>query len=159
MVISPNAVAAARTYARDMSGVPLPEPTADADNGPPEPAHEAAYYLGIGETFRILTRPGQPAPPDMKELSTAVRAVPGSGTWYRRETRQPAGSRPPSSASAICPRTPTSCGHCWPTSSRPWTRSARPRNWTAATCAVTTSPAARQRSAAPIPPAAGNPRA
>ena len=84
MVISPNAVAAARTYARDMSGVPLPEPTADADNGPPEPAHEAAYYLGIGETFRILTRPGQPAPPDMKELSTAVRAVPGSGTWYRR---------------------------------------------------------------------------
>lgn len=84
MVISPGTVAAARTYARDMSGAPLPEPPADADTGPLEPAHEAAYYLGMGETFRILTRPGEPVPPDVKELSTAVRAVPGSGTWYRR---------------------------------------------------------------------------
>lgn len=85
MVISPNAVAAARTYASGMSGVPLPEPSpAGQDNGPLEPAHEAAYYLGMGETFRILTRPGEPASPDVKELSTAVRAAPGSGTWYRR---------------------------------------------------------------------------
>ncbi len=85
MVISPDAVAAARAYARDMSGVPLPEPSpADADAGPLEPAHEAAYYLAMAETFRILTRPGEPAPPDVKELTTAVRAVSGGGTWYRR---------------------------------------------------------------------------
>ncbi|MFZ4185163.1 hypothetical protein ACOZCG_29255 [Streptomyces pseudogriseolus] len=45
-----------------MSGVPLPEPpNADADNGPLKPAHEAAYYLGMAETYRILTRPGEPA--------------------------------------------------------------------------------------------------
>ncbi|WP_309032650.1 hypothetical protein [Streptomyces alfalfae] len=68
-----------------MSGAPLPEPSpADQDNGPLKPAHEAAYYLGVGETFRILTRPGEPVRPDVKELSTAVRAVPGGGTWYRR---------------------------------------------------------------------------
>ncbi|MFE0938083.1 hypothetical protein ACFW4O_36695, partial [Streptomyces mutabilis] len=68
-----------------MSGAPLPEPSpADQDNGPLKPAHEAAYYLGMGETFRILTRPGEPARPDVKELSTAVRAVPGGGIWYRR---------------------------------------------------------------------------
>lgn len=85
MVISPGAVAAARTYASDMSGAPLPEPSpADQGNGPLKPAHEAAYYLGMGETFRILTHPGEPARPDVKELSTAVRAVPGGGIWYRR---------------------------------------------------------------------------
>ncbi|MEU3734516.1 hypothetical protein AB0E81_34735 [Streptomyces sp. NPDC033538] len=82
MVISPSAVAAVRTYASDMSGGgPLPEPSsADAGGLPLNPAHEAAYYLGMGEAFRILTRPGEPACPAVKELSTAVRAVPGNGT-------------------------------------------------------------------------------
>ncbi|MFI2415189.1 hypothetical protein [Streptomyces sp. NPDC018947] len=68
-----------------MSGAPLPQPSpADADSRSMEPAHEAAYYLSMGETFRILTRPGEQARPDVKELSTAVRAVSGGGIWYRR---------------------------------------------------------------------------
>ncbi|MER7056606.1 hypothetical protein [Streptomyces sp. NPDC000351] len=68
-----------------MSGAPLPEPSpADQDNGPLEPAHEAAYYLGMGETFRILTRPGEPASPDVKKLRAAVRTMPNAGIWCRR---------------------------------------------------------------------------
>ncbi|WP_331763497.1 hypothetical protein [Streptomyces anthocyanicus] len=84
MDIAPNAVAAARAYASDISGAPLPPPSPADDDGPLKPAHEAAFYLGMGETFRVLTHPGEPASPEVKELSTAVRAVPGTGTWYRR---------------------------------------------------------------------------
>ncbi|MFJ7105666.1 hypothetical protein [Streptomyces albogriseolus] len=68
-----------------MSGVSLPEPSpVDEDTSELEPAHEAAYYLGLGEAFRILTRPREPGRPDVTELSTAVRSVPGGGIWYRR---------------------------------------------------------------------------
>jgi hypothetical protein len=84
MVISPGTVAAARAYASDMSGAPLPEPSPAAADGPLKPVHETAYYLGLGETFRILTHPGVPPRADVKELSTAVRAASSGGVWYRR---------------------------------------------------------------------------
>ncbi|MEU0047274.1 hypothetical protein [Streptomyces werraensis] len=141
-----------------MSGVPLPEPpNADADNGPLKPAHEAAYYLGMAETFRILTRPGEPARPDVKELSTAVRAVTGGGTWYRRGDE--AARRITASDQRIrnLPQDPDQLWALLATCSRPWTCTARLRNWTAATCAVTTSSAPRRRSAAPTRPVAGGP--
>ncbi|MGW5136794.1 hypothetical protein [Streptomyces sp. NPDC004135] len=38
----------------------------------------------MAETFRILTRPGEPARPDTKMLRAAVRTTPGGGAWYRR---------------------------------------------------------------------------
>ncbi|MEV5099712.1 hypothetical protein ACFC5H_06940 [Streptomyces rochei] len=38
----------------------------------------------MGERCRILTRPEEPASPDVNELSSAVRAVPGNGIWSRR---------------------------------------------------------------------------
>ncbi|MFJ3445954.1 hypothetical protein ACIPM2_32825 [Streptomyces sp. NPDC086081] len=85
MAISSRTVATARAYAREMSGAPVPEPpSTEADDGPLKPAHEAAYYLAVAETFRILTRPGQPARPDTKQLRAAVRATPGGGAWFRR---------------------------------------------------------------------------
>ncbi|MGI5397054.1 hypothetical protein [Streptomyces sp. CA-251251] len=44
-----------------MRGAPLPAPSPADNDGPLKPAHEAAFYLGMGETFRVLTRPGEPA--------------------------------------------------------------------------------------------------
>ncbi|MDI3101622.1 MULTISPECIES: hypothetical protein [Streptomyces] len=49
MVVAPNTVAAARAFASDTSGAPLPAPSpAAADDGPLKPAHEAAFYLVDG---------------------------------------------------------------------------------------------------------------